>query len=146
MGTLGIIIWVDLSSAHIFLGGYPGITWVFSSNYAKYALCDSCIVFSAREINCSTECKWDNGIGYAVYPGDCSMFVQCDSLYGHPLIQQCPWGLLWSLDVLQCTFPHMSECGKLNFSASPNKRAISYMFVHVLHILDRNPDSNQLPI
>ena len=71
-----------------------------------------CFIFVARELNCSTECKWDNGIGYAVYPGDCSMFVQCDSIHGQPLVQQCPWGLLWSIDMLQCTYPHMSECGK----------------------------------
>ena len=71
---------------------------------------------AARELNCSTECKWDNGIGYAVYPGDCSMFVQCDSLHGHPLVQQCPWGLLWSLDALQCTFPYMSECGRFLYA------------------------------
>ncbi|XP_052793992.1 SCO-spondin-like [Mya arenaria] len=61
-------------------------------------------------LNCSTECKWDNGIGYASYPGECSLFVQCDSLYGTPKIQKCPWGLLWSLEMLQCVFPHQSEC------------------------------------
>ncbi|XP_052280866.1 SCO-spondin-like [Dreissena polymorpha] len=61
-------------------------------------------------LNCSTECKWDNGIGYVGYPGDCSMFVQCDSLNGTPQVQDCSWGLLWSMDLLQCVYPAQSEC------------------------------------
>ncbi|KAL4230559.1 Thrombospondin type 1 repeat-containing protein [Mactra antiquata] len=66
-------------------------------------------------LNCSAECKWDNGIGYAMYPGDCSMFVQCESLDGIPRIQDCPWGLLWSLDLLQCVYPSQSECDMCSF-------------------------------
>lgn len=61
-------------------------------------------------INCSAECKWDNGIGYADYPGDCTMFVQCDKIDGVPVVQDCPFGLLWSLNYLQCVFPAQSEC------------------------------------
>ncbi|XP_053398910.1 SCO-spondin-like isoform X2 [Mercenaria mercenaria] len=66
-------------------------------------------------LNCSTECKWDNGIGYAMYPGDCTMFVQCDSIDGIPVVQDCAYGLLWSLNILQCVFPAQSECDVCEF-------------------------------
>lgn len=68
--------------------------------------------FTVSPVNCSAECKWDNGIGYSNYYGDCSMFVQCETLDGTPGIQDCAWGLFWSLNLLQCVYPEQSECGK----------------------------------
>ncbi|KAL3880318.1 hypothetical protein ACJMK2_032566 [Sinanodonta woodiana] len=61
-------------------------------------------------ISCEAECKWVNGIGYARYPGDCSKFVQCDSINGIPQIHRCPWNTLWSQNMLQCVHPEQSEC------------------------------------